>query len=255
MNIVQFIEDPELIGDKSLSVAQRMSLKAVYGLPLTAGEIEVFRQTTGLSEYVPHEWPEVTFILGRRSGKSDKLASNIALYEACARQHRLSVGETGVVMIVSSELKRQSRIVFDYCLGKLERSAALKKFIKRVTQDEISLTNGVCIQTFPCNLARIRGQSLICFIGDECAFWKSEGKSIDKEVLDGARPGLSFEFSKMVKISSPWMMRGEIYSDYKQYWGQPNSHVLVFRGPTELYFPGYSKKKLEAAMRKDPVAY
>jgi hypothetical protein len=255
MNIIQFIEDPELINDQSLSVAQRMSLKAVYGLPLTAEELEVFRQTTGLAEYAPHEWGEVTFCLGRRSGKSDKLASNIALYEACAREHRLSVGEVGVVMIVSSELKRQSRIVFDYCLGKLERSKALKKFIKRVTQDEISLTNGICIQTFPCNLARIRGQSLICFIGDECAFWKSEGKSIDKEVLDGARPGLSFEFSKMVKISSPWMMRGEIYSDYKQYWGQANSPVLVFQGPTELYFPGYSKKKLEAAMRKDPVAY
>lgn len=255
MNIISFVEDRELVNDRSLSPAQKMGLKAVYGLPLTAGELELFRETTGLTEYVPREWPEVTFILGRRSGKSDKLASNIGLYEACAREHKLSVGETGVVMIVSSELKRQSRIVFDYCLGKLEKSKVLRQLIKKTTRDEIELTNGISIQVYPCNVARIRGASLVCFVGDECAFWRSEGKNIDKEVLDSARPGLSFEFSKMVKISSPYMMRGEIWEDYRRYWGQPKSDVLVFQGSTELFNPGYSRTKLALAKLRDPVAY
>jgi hypothetical protein len=253
MNIIEFVEG--IIGDKSLSCAQKIGLKAVYGLPLTKEELAIFKQTTGLSRYVPREWSEVTFILARRSGKSDKLASNIALYEACAREHRLSIGETGIVMIVSSELKRQSRIVFDYCLGKLERSKVLRRMIKRTTRDEISLNNGVVIQTFPCNLARIRGQSLICFIADECAFWKSEGKSIDKEVLDAARPGLSFPKSKLIKISSPWMMRGEIWGDYQRYWGKPNDQALVFQGDIYTFRPDYSKKKLDAAKRRDPVAF
>lgn len=255
MTIIEFIESPALIGDKSLTPAQRMSLKAVYGLPLTAEEFVIYQKTTGLSEYIPREWSEVTFILARRSGKSDKLASNIALYEACAREHKLSVGETGVVMIVSSELKRQSRIVFDYCLGKLERSKVLRRMIKRVTQDEINLVNGVSIQTFPCNLARIRGTSLLCFVGDECAFWRHEGKSIDKEVLDAARPGLSFSHSKMVKISTPWMMRGEIWNDYQRYWGKPNEEVLVFQGDIYTFRPDYSENKLEKARRRDPVAF
>jgi hypothetical protein len=255
MTITEFVEDPGLVNDRSLSPAQRMGLKAVYGLPLTPLELDLYRQTTGLLDYVPREQGEVTFILGRRSGKSDKIASNIALYEACARQHKLSVGETGVVMIVSSELKRQSRIVFDYCLGKLERSKILKRLVKRTTTDEIELTNGVSIQVFPCNTARIRGQSLICFIGDEAAFWKSEGRSIDKEVLDSARPGLSFPYSKMVKISSPYMMRGEIFNDYRQYYGKAESPVLVFQGSTDLFFPGYSKLKLAAARLRDPAAF
>jgi len=255
MDIIEFIEDPGLINDQSLSIAQKMSLKAVYGLPLTDEELSFFRETTGLIDYYRREQEEVTFILGRRSGKSDKLASNIALYEACAREHNLSVGETGIVMIVSSELKRQSRIVFDYCLGKLEKSKVLSQLIKKITREEIELTNGISIQVFPCNVARIRGQSLVCFIGDECAFWKSEGRNIDKQVLDSARPSLSFEYSKMIKISSPWMMRGEIWNDFSRYWGKPNSEVLVFRGSTELFFPGYSQKKLEAAKRKDPVSY
>ena len=253
MTIIEFVE--QIIGDKSLSVAQRMSLKAVYGLPLTAAELAIYQKTTGLPEYIPREWQETTFILSRRAGKSDKLASNIALYEACAREHKLSVGETGIVMIVSSELKRQSKIVFQYCLGKLERSKVLRRLIKNVTSDEISLVNGVSIQVFPCNQARIRGASLICFVGDECAFWKHEGKSIDKEVLDAARPGLSFPKSKMVKISSPWMMRGEVYNDYRQYWGKRNSEVLVLQGDIFTFRPDYSAKKLEAARRRDPVAF
>lgn len=255
MDIIEFVEDAAFIGDKSLSPAQRMSLKAAYGLPLTVKELEIFRLTTGLTEYVSREWPEVTYILARRSGKSDKLASNIALYEACARDHKLSVGEVGVVMIVSSELKRQSRIVFDYCLGKLERSKILRQMIRKTTRDTIELKSGITIQTYPCNLARIRGISLICFVADECAFWRHEGKSIDKEVLDAARPGLSFPYSKMVKISSPWMMRGEIWSDYKRYWGQPDSEALVFQGDIYTYRPDYPEKKLEAARRRDPVAF
>jgi hypothetical protein len=254
MTIIDFVE--HVIGDKSLSPAQRMALKAIYGLPLTAEELAIYQKTAGLSEYVPKERAEATFILGRRCGKSDKLASNIAIYEACAREHKLSVGETGVVMIVSSELKRQSRIVFNYCLAKLEGSKVLRRLIKRTTTDEIELTNGISIQVYPCNVARIRGASLVCFVGDEAAFWKnSEGKNIDVDVLNSARPGLSFPYSKMIKISSPWMMRGECWNDYQRYWGKPESEVLVLQGDIYTFRPDYSAKKLEAARRRDPVAF
>jgi hypothetical protein len=48
VKIIQFVEDPGLINDQSLSPAQKMGLKAVYGLPLTPVELELYRQTTGL---------------------------------------------------------------------------------------------------------------------------------------------------------------------------------------------------------------
>lgn len=255
MNITQFIADPNLINDQSLSPAQKMSLKAVYGLQLNEEEIKLFKKTTGLTQYVPREWDEASFILGRRSGKSDKLASNIALYEACSREHKLSRGEIGVVMLVSSELRRQSRILYSYILHKLQESPILSKLIKNVTSEEIALTNGVIIQVYPCNVARIRGASLIAFIGDEVAFWKNEGRDIDTDVLDAARPGLSFHYSKMIKISSPYMMRGEIYYDFKNYYGKPNEDVLVFQGGTELFYPGYSKDKLKKMKTKNPISY
>ena len=84
MNIIQFIESPEMLNDKSLSLAQKVALKAVYGLPLTYNELEMFKKITGLDRYRSGlEWDESSFILGRRSGKSDKIASCIALFEAC----------------------------------------------------------------------------------------------------------------------------------------------------------------------------
>jgi len=44
MNIIQFIEDPNLINDQSLYPDQKMSLKAVYGLPLNKVERKLFKK-------------------------------------------------------------------------------------------------------------------------------------------------------------------------------------------------------------------
>ena len=256
MNIIKFIEDPKLINDQSLSAAQKVSLKAVYGLELDRGEKAIFRKITGRRKYTPGtEYPEATFILGRRSGKSDKIASNIALFEACSRKHKLSTGVIGVVMLVASEMARQSQILYNYCLEKLQQSTELKKLIQNVTANEIQLRNHIVIQVYPAHLARIRGHSLICFIGDEVSFWRVSGVNIDTDVIDAARPGLDFPYSKMVKISTPYWMKGEIFNDSKRYWAKPSSDMIVFKGPTQLFNPTYSKKKIELLKKRNPVAY
>lgn len=256
MNIIEFIEDPGLLNDKSLSPAQKMALKSVYGLPLGDEEERIFLQTTGRTKYIPGtEQVECAFVLGRRSGKTDKLASNITLFESCVREHRASTGEIPIAMVVSSELERQSRILFTYILRKLERSPILSKMIKNIKVDEIELTNGVLIQCYPCSSARIRGASLICLCADECAFWKVEGKDIDREVLDAARPGLSFPHSKLVKISTPAMQRGEVWSDFRKYYGKDDAPVLVMQGETQLFNPHFSRLKLAAARLRDPVVF
>ena len=256
MNIIEFIEDPDLVNDQSLSPAQKMALKAVYGLDLDDEELSLFCQTTGLSEYYSgREWTEATFILGRRSGKSDKIASKIALFEACARKHKLTPGQRAVVMVVASEKKRQARIVFDYILSPLESSPILKKLIQKVTAEEIFLINGVSIQVFPCDPGRVRGYSLVCFIGDEVGSWMLEGRRIDVSVLDAARPGLDFDYSKLIKISTPGMQKGEIYQDFKQYYGKQNDDVIVFRGSTQLFNPTYSQRKLSKLQKRKPGVY
>jgi len=261
MNIIEFIESPLFLNDQTLSLPQKTVLKSFYGLPLTSQELEVFKQTSGLFEYSPgKEWSEGTFLWGRRAGKSDKIASNIALYEACVRKHELSVGQVGVVMVVASEKKRQAKIVYDYILAKLERSKILSKLIKNITAECITLTNGIEIMVFPCDPGRVRGFSLVCFVGDEISAWQFEGKRVDVDILDSVRPGLDFSYSKMVKISTPAGMVGEIYQDFKRYHGRQNDDVIVFQGSTELFNPLYTQRrnlvrKLERLKRRKPSTF
>lgn len=256
MNIIEFIEDPELVNDQSSSPAQIMVLKTIYGLDFDDDELSLYRQTTGLSEYSSgKEWSEATLILGRRSGKSDKIASRIAIFEACCRKHELSGGQRGIVMVVASEKSRQARICYDYILAPLESSPILKKLILKTTREEIFLRNGISIQIFPCDPTKVRGFSLIAFIADECAHWQYEGRRVDKDILDAARPGLDFSYSKMIKISTPGAMRGEIWSDFKNFHGVPNEDIIVFQGSTQLFNPTYSQRKLERLKKRKPSTF
>lgn len=251
--VIKFVE--EVIGDKTLSPAQKVILKAIYGEELSAAELPIFQLMTGLERYRAREWTEVTVVAGRGGGKSNQLAANLAIFEAVGRKHTLSVGETALVMVVSTEQRRQSKVEFRYIQKKMEGSPVLSKMIESSTADELRLKNGVTVAVYPCNLARVRGPSLQMCVADEIGFWKSEGLSVDREVMEAIRPGLRLPHSKLVKISSPAGMRGELYFDFKHYHGIENDDVLVFQAPTILLNPSFSQKKLDAAEKRDPASF
>ena len=88
ITIIEAIRDPNILGD-TLAPAQEAALRAMYGLPLEGEQRELAEQCAGLSWAEGEEYREAAFICGRRSGKSDKLASNVAIYEAFFRDHNL----------------------------------------------------------------------------------------------------------------------------------------------------------------------
>ena len=47
LNIIEFIQHPDVLNDQSLSAAQMTCLKSVYGLLLTDQELEIYRRGTG----------------------------------------------------------------------------------------------------------------------------------------------------------------------------------------------------------------
>jgi len=159
-------------------------------------------------------------------------------------------------MVVASEIRRQAQVTFRYIRDTLKQSPLLSKMIVKVLSDEIELNNNVSIQVFPCSQAKIRGQSILCFVGDEVAHWKSsEGlQDVDKTVITAARFGMRFPNSKMIKISSPWTTMGEIYSDFDKYYGKSNKNCLVMQGDTVLFNPTF-KKQAEALKKRDPLRY
>ena len=121
MDIIEAIRDPNILGD-TISPAQEAALRSLYGLPVEGALVELAEQCTGHSWTPGTEYREAALICGRRSGKSDKLAANVAIYEAFFRNHSLSPGETGVVLLMAQNM-RQANIVKGYIEGKIHALA------------------------------------------------------------------------------------------------------------------------------------
>jgi hypothetical protein len=111
LNILEFIEHPNLLNDRSLSHAQRVILKTIYGLALNQSELEFYYASTGLEKYDATEVREATIIAGRRSGKTSKIAAPIVIYEAC-RDHGVPRGEDAYVLLLAPTIK-QAKLHFE----------------------------------------------------------------------------------------------------------------------------------------------
>jgi len=69
MDIIEFIEHPDMLNDRSLSETQKVILRSIYGLRLTQTELDIYYDVTGRESYEAKEQKESSIIAGRRSGK------------------------------------------------------------------------------------------------------------------------------------------------------------------------------------------
>ena len=255
INIVEACRDPRLIGDMDVSPAQEVLLRAIYGLKLVDAEQHaLFERATG-RRYQQREYREIMGICGRRSGKSDKIAANVAIYEACFRRHRLSRGERGFVVVIAVS-KRQAQVVQRYILGKLENSPTLSKLIGVVRADEIELTNSITVAVWPCHFRSIRGLGIICAIGDELAYWQDEETLANPaaEVLRAIRPSMAtFPNAKLVKISSPFAKQGPVWDDFQARFDR--NDLLVWRLDSQTMNPSLDADFLASEAARDPESF
>src|SRR5215510_13046168 len=119
VTIIQALTDKRLFGsllDLSTWSSWLVFLKAVFGLPITVDELEVFRQCTG------REWTNLSIsgfkeayaIVGRRGGKS-RIVAFALVYLACFFEFRryLAPGERAMALCLARD-REQSRVVFNY---------------------------------------------------------------------------------------------------------------------------------------------
>jgi hypothetical protein len=248
LNIVEFIRHAHVLNDQTLSVAQLTCLKAIYGLPLDAQERELYERATGRSDYLPIEQNEATVIVGRRGGKTSKIAAPIACYEAFCN-HRLSRGERGYVMLIAP-VKYQAEIAFRYIRAYVHSSPLLRERIKNERRGELEFKHGISIVCFPCSHVTIRGVSVVCAICDEVAFWRHEETAAnpEEEVLDALRPAMAtFPRAKLIKISTPYRKEGILWREYQQ---RAELDHLVWQLPSPEMNPTLQPAVLERAQRQ-----
>ncbi len=251
LSIIDAIRDPNIIGD-TLAPAQEAALKAVYGLDMNGDQLALARAMSGGAWEPGPEQREAVFICGRRSGKSDKIAANVAIYEAFFRNHDLSPGETGVVLLLAQNM-RQAKVVKGYVEGKIERSPVLRRHVVAKRAQELELDNGITIAIHPSSFRSIRGLSVVCCICDEIAFWWTEDNyaNPDVEVVRAVRPAMAtFPHGKLLMVSSPYTMSGVLWDAWRARDIDP--HVLVWHAPTRLMNPTVPESFLEREQTRDP---
>ena len=257
MDIVEFVEDPGLLG-LSVSAAQRTLLKATYGLGLTHEEHELFRECTGRETIPSGGFSEVTCIAGARAGKDSRIAVPVLLFEAFFGNHdkHLAKGERAIVPLVAQD-SRAAKIAFSYAREYLTHSSILGSQIEKILATEITLSNRMTIAVFPCTHRSLRGWSIPCGVLDELAYFRLEGAAdSDVEIQTSIRRGmLSFPKPKLVKISTPYMRSGVLYEDFRRSYAQEDPDRLVWRASSRLMNPTLTAERLEQEKRLDPVRY
>lgn len=253
LDILEFIEHPAVLNDRSLSEPQRTILKSVYGEPLNEREHEIHRIGTGREQYDQREQTEVTVIAGRRSGKTGKIAAPIAVFEAF-RAHDVPPGEQAYVLLLAPQLS-QARIAFRFILKYIQSSPILSKRVRRVTKNEITFDNRIIISCHPCSYVAVRGITIVAVICDEMAFWchKETAANPEHEILEALRPGMAtVRRPKLIKISTPFRKEGILFSEFQR---RTELDFPVWQVPTSEMNPAISTKILDRARVRDEQTF
>jgi hypothetical protein len=230
-----------------------IALKAAFALPLTDAEREVFKAIAGDRGLPLKRVRELWCIIGRRGGKS-RIAAALAIYFALFVQHRLAVGERGIILVLAATVE-QSRGVFDYVNGFMRASDVLAQEIASTTRSEIRLRNGIVIAVHPNSFRSVRGRTLCACIFDEVAYWRDDTTAVpDTETYTAVLPALLTTNGMLIAIGSPYRRMGLLHAKHKRHFGVDGDDTLVVQGTSKMFNATLDDAAIAAQQEADPTA-
>lgn len=276
---------------ETLSRPQQVILKAFNGLPLSGdragfrwSEIELWSMLQGSATfdemgyptaivpiaYSPKKYAKLVAILGRRSGKTDRITSTQIAYEACLGGHlnHVTEGQDVKILFVAQDIEMASSHL-NFIYQALMSSPLLRKEVVKFNADAIILKNGLHIEPAPPTIKSSRGMAVPGWCGDEVGFWYTDAKAAnpDYEVeraVDYAT--LQFPDAFCFITSTPYTKEGMLWeacqagTDGRLIADEDErlefEDVLVVKAPTAaMENPRITRKKLQRLQRKDPEAF
>jgi hypothetical protein len=242
--------------DRATWAAWQVFLAALFALPMTTEQLELYQQCTGRVEPPLNPAAEGWLVCGRRAGKSFMLAL-IAVFLACFRdwQPYLAPGERATVMVIATD-RKQARVIFRYLGALLSRVPMLLRLIERETQDAFDLSNGVSIEVQAASYRSTRGYTIMAALCDELAFWPTDNAAQpDYEVINALRPGMATVPGAMLLCaSSPYARRGALWDAHRRHYGKDGDPILVWQADTRTMNPTVPQRVIDEAVERDSAS-
>ena len=260
--ILEALDDPALFAAAFAGPSWRPwrgFLGCMFGLPLPPDLASLARAQTNRADALSiGAFREAWLICGRRAGKSRVLAL-IAVYLACFVdwKSKLSVGETGVIMILAAD-RDQAGVILAYIKGLILSNSMLAALITSDAAESITLGSlRVSIEVHTNSYRSPRGRTVIAALCDEVAFWRSEtSANPGEETVRALRPSLATlsPYSLLIGASSPYARNGLLYNQYAKHYGREGSKVLVWKAPSLVMNPGLDREVVDQAYQDDEEA-
>lgn len=259
ITILDAMDDPKLFGPWFRGDswdAWRAFLAALFGLPMSPEQLEVYRKHTGRTEAPTKQFREARLLCGRRAGKS-LIAALIATYLAVFRDYSpyLAPGEVATCMVVAAD-RKQARVIIRFVRAFIKETSLLASTVVRETRETIELSNRVVIEIHTASYRTIRGYSCGFCGNDEECFWQSDETSAEPaaEILAAERPSLAtIPFSLLLSLSSPHAQRGPMWEAFKDFYGKDGT-ALFWKADSRSMNPKLSAEVVAQAYQSDPVA-
>jgi hypothetical protein len=260
VSILDCVDSPEIWGgwfrNPKTWAPWRIFLSVLFGLPLDAAGLELFRQCTGRDRPPVLGFTEAWLVIGRRGGKSFVLAL-IAVFLSVFEDWRpyLAPGEVGMVKVIASD-RKQARVIHRYARALLTQVPAFVSLINREDNDQIVLANGITIEVQTASFRSTRGYTCVAALLDELAFWRTDETAAnpDSEILRALRPTMStIPNAMLLCASSPYARRGELYDNYRRYHGRDDAPVLTWQAATRTMNPTVPQSFIDEQAERDPV--
>ncbi len=199
---------------------------------LSAAEMALFHEATGLSSLPAERLRELFICVGRRGGKSTVTALTAVSYGLWGDwQKDLQGGEQPQIFIVSPTLE-QGKVILRYIQAILDMKP-FRHLVARSGKESVELKNGTIITVKPASWRSSRGWSCGLIILEELAFFRFEAESanVDQEIYTALKPATAnIKNSLIVGISTPYVRQGLLWTK-SQCWGKPGP-TLFWRMPT-----------------------
>jgi hypothetical protein len=229
--------------------------KAVYALPMTPDELEIFQRHTTRSTPPQAQVAEAWMCIGRGGGKTRNSALHATFRAITFDAARVAGGEDVVIPLLASD-RRQARQALKY-MRALNGLPAVAAFVFRGTLKEtLEYKTGLNVEVQTATKKAPRGYACPTACCDEIAWWESEDDHVnpDHEVLTAVRGSLGrVQDSVLVVLSNPYAPKGELYEAVERSFGRDDADTLVWNADTLSMNPTYDRRAIARAFTRDPV--